>query len=190
MSKIRLYGDTSGYVELAAPDVSPDATLTLPSTFAGIGSNVVSATKTDTFFTTATTPVDITGLSVSITPTDATSKILVLVSISGSMSGNPASAAFFDVLRGSTSIINASSPGSRTVASFFDGAYGGTPNSRMHLYNMVYLDAPATTSPTTYKVTTGSRVTTGQAINRSATDSNDADHPRGVSTIIAIEVAT
>lgn len=30
MSKIRLYGATSGYVDLAAPDVSPDATVKLP----------------------------------------------------------------------------------------------------------------------------------------------------------------
>lgn len=31
MSKIRLYGSTSGYVDLAAPDVADDATLTLPT---------------------------------------------------------------------------------------------------------------------------------------------------------------
>ena len=31
MGSIRLYGATSGYLELQAPDVAPDATLTLPS---------------------------------------------------------------------------------------------------------------------------------------------------------------
>ena len=40
---------------------------------------VVSTTKTDTFSTASTTFVDLTGLSVSITPTSTSSKILVLV---------------------------------------------------------------------------------------------------------------
>lgn len=35
MSKIRLYGDTSGFVELAAPDVAPDAQWTVANTAAG-----------------------------------------------------------------------------------------------------------------------------------------------------------
>jgi hypothetical protein len=38
MSKIRLYGATSGYVDLAAPAVADDATLTLPTGAAAIAS--------------------------------------------------------------------------------------------------------------------------------------------------------
>ena len=38
---------------------------------------VVSTTKTDTFSTTSTSYVDITGLSVSITPTSTSSKIFI-----------------------------------------------------------------------------------------------------------------
>jgi len=37
MSKVRLYGGTSGFVELAAPDVSDDGVLTLPTAANGFG---------------------------------------------------------------------------------------------------------------------------------------------------------
>lgn len=37
MSKIRLYGSTSGYVDLAAPAVADDGVLTLPTAAAGFG---------------------------------------------------------------------------------------------------------------------------------------------------------
>jgi hypothetical protein len=42
---------------------------------------VVSIPKTDTFTTSSTSDVAITGLSATITPTSATSKILILVNI-------------------------------------------------------------------------------------------------------------
>jgi len=44
---------------------------------------VVSTTKTDTFSTTSTTFTDVTGLSVTITPTSSSNQILVLVGITG-----------------------------------------------------------------------------------------------------------
>jgi len=44
---------------------------------AGIGSNVVSVTKTDQFTTTSTSFVDITGLTATINVSDASSKVLV-----------------------------------------------------------------------------------------------------------------
>ena len=48
---------------------------------AGTVLQVVSVTKTDGFSTSSTTPVDITGLSASITPTSATSKILIIANV-------------------------------------------------------------------------------------------------------------
>jgi hypothetical protein len=45
---------------------------------AGIGSNVVQAVKTNTFTSTSATFVTVTGLSVTITPSSETSKILLL----------------------------------------------------------------------------------------------------------------
>lgn len=49
---------------------------------------VVSTTKTDTFTVSTTTLTDITGLSVSITPTLSSSTILVLSSVNGSQDPN------------------------------------------------------------------------------------------------------
>ena len=80
-SRIRLYGSTSGYVELEAPAVSPDASLVLPSTFAGVGSNVVTGTRTSGNFTTSSTSyVDVTDFAATITLTSASSKVLVMYS--------------------------------------------------------------------------------------------------------------
>ena len=70
----------------------------------GVGKiiQVVSTTKTDTFSHTGSTSfVDVTGLSVSITPTNASNKILVFYDCTyGSTSGHT----FFKLVRGSTDI--------------------------------------------------------------------------------------
>ena len=81
-SKIRLYGSTSGYLELEAPAVSPDASLVLPSTFASSIRQIVSATNATNQTTSSGSFVDVTGVSVAITPTSDTSKILVVCVLS------------------------------------------------------------------------------------------------------------
>ena len=91
---LRLNGSTSGYTEIDAPAVAGSNTLVLPT---GNGSNgqvlttngsgvlsfaqggrilqVLQTTKTDTFSTNSTTYLDVTGLSVSITPSSSSNKI-------------------------------------------------------------------------------------------------------------------
>ena len=99
MSKVRLYGDTSGFVDLKAPDVASNVTITLPNTagpfatetyvddeiaaipaIAGIGSNAIVGVMASTFITSSTSFVDVTGWAVTITPSTATARVLVLVS--------------------------------------------------------------------------------------------------------------
>ena len=46
---------------------------------------VVSTNKLDTFTSNSTSPVDVTGLSVTLTPTLATSKVLIFAMISGAL---------------------------------------------------------------------------------------------------------
>ena len=90
--------------------------------------------------TTSTTPVD-TGLSASITPTSASNRILVFVSINGIERGSTSPIARFRLLRNSSDIFsfeNAIFAGSTTTG------YGNSSTS--------YLDSPSTTSATTYKV--------------------------------------
>ena len=113
---------------------------------AGAVLQVVSTTKTDTFSTTSITFVDVTGLSVSITPTSATSKILVIATVPvGHASSRVARV---NLVRNSTTI-NQPTP-SQTFSATKNGyiATGDTtPSADFH-----YLDSPATTSSTTYKI--------------------------------------
>ena len=53
----------------------------LPSTFGGIGSNVVSVSDTVGFTTTSSTYVDDTAMQITFTPTAATSKVLLVYTL-------------------------------------------------------------------------------------------------------------
>ena len=147
---------------------------------------VLQTVKTDTFTSTATTFSDITGLSVTITPTTTTSKILVSYDL---YIGNSSSQfRQFRLLRDSTAISVGDAEGSRTQvtsASFIPSTsaeFVFTNNSAQ------FLDSPATTSATTYKVQLRQQSGTVH-INRSGDDSNGAGSPRSVSHITVMEVA-
>ena len=122
-----------------------DGSVVLPQGFTGgVGSNVVSTSKTDGFTTSSTSFVDVTGLSVVITPTSATSKVLVIAHVP--LSGTGAQSTRFQVLRGASAIGNGSGGSGQAYAN-----YSGDQNpANSNAY--VYLDSPATTSATTYKV--------------------------------------
>jgi hypothetical protein len=145
---------------------------------------VVSATKTDTFSTATTGSfVDVTGLSVSITPSTATNKILVFYNISGTNNNNQA---WFSLFRGATQISVGIAAGSRLQVSggnFYDGNV-----SSLAQWGSTFLDSPATTSATTYKlaVRSGSATT---FVNRSNSYSDTTDHGTAVSTITVMEIA-
>ena len=147
---------------------------------AGIGSNVVSATKTDTQSTTSESLVDVSDLSVTITPTSATSKVLVLVTV---LFGQSIQGATFTLTDGSNNNLIVPSVSKTTSDGFlreFNNNAGIMRNA-----NLALLHSPATTSAFTYKVrfrTTNS----GGALFVNRDPNNDA---AGVSTITAIEVA-
>jgi hypothetical protein len=155
--------------------------------FAPIGRilQVVSTTKTDTFSMTSETFATVTGLSVSITPISASSKVLVFVSMSAAPDGG--TGMHGRLLRGSTPIAVGDADGSRIQVTFtpFTGN-----NDHYASSNMNFLDTPNTTGSTTYSVqvrrTTGSGVA---YVNRSVADSNNTVGSRAVSTITVMEVA-
>ena len=148
---------------------------------------VVQAVKTDTFSTTSTlTYVDVTGVSVSITPTSATSNVLVTVTLSGS--GNSGAAGLLiRLVRNSTAIYVGDSAGSRVQATTTNMT---SDNNLAQAIAFTFLDSPATTSATTYKVqicsSYGSNPVT---INRSITDVDASDRARTASSITAMEIA-
>jgi hypothetical protein len=146
---------------------------------------VVSTTKTDTFSTSSTSFTDITGLSATITPTSATSKILIQVAITYGGSANAYSSS--RLVRDSTAIALGSASGSRISASFTTASNDA---SRPRWAGITFLDSPATTSSTTYKVQL--IVNSGQSvkINTSNEDEDSASTGiRTVSTITVMEIA-
>ena len=146
---------------------------------------VVQTVKTDTVTSTTTTFADITGMSVSITPSSASNKILVIVKASvGAQAGT--NRAGVRLVRGSTAIFVGDTAGSRTSVTSVSTA----PNSDdISDLNMCFLDSPATTSSTTYKIqwtTTGAGTI---AFNRSINDSDSAANYRPASSITIMEIA-
>lgn len=150
---------------------------------------VVSTTKTDTFSMTSSTYTSVTGLSVSITPTSATSKILIIVGMTCGISSD--GLIFTRLTRGGTAIDVGDAAGSRTQAT--TAIYTGGSASIVYQLlpqNIIFLDSPATTSSTTYgvdiKAENGS---TTLYVNRASNDSDVAGRARLASTITVMEIA-
>lgn len=146
---------------------------------------VKSTTKTDTFTTTSGSYTDVTGLSVSITPTSSSNQILVMVTMS--VGCDPAVTTILtQLVRGSTAIALGDAGGSRVRATQDGKAQGGFAAMP---WSMSFLDSPATTSATTYKVQMLS-LASGQTVtvNRSLTDSDSGSYARSSSTITVFEV--
>ena len=107
---------------------------------------VVQTVKSDTFSTSSTSYTDITGLSVSITPTSSSNKILVMYSVTAAAKNNTY-AGGIQLFRDSTAIYRGDANGSRTRASSY---WWSDANSyTMWPLNGTFLDSPTTTSATT-----------------------------------------
>ena len=172
---IVLLGSTSGSVTLQEQAVSGTTVLTLPavtgtvltdtSPKAGNVIQVVSATTTTTVSVSNSTFVD-TTLTATITPTSATSKILVLVSQNGmrKVSGQSLDNIGIKLFRASTLIAHPAVFAAYTATSL--NLYGLS-------CSLSYLDSPATTSATTYKTQIanpdGSGAVSTQANNENST---------------------
>ena len=156
---------------------------------AGIGSNVVSYVYADVFSASlsAGASTDPSGFEVTITPSSATSKVLLLANLVGS--ATEPFALSFTILRDSTDLANPTSPGSRLPVLGSDRASDTFSPTTV---SAVYLDSPATTSATTYSVRLLN--STGQTetlyLNRAEDDTNSSGRVRGVGVITAIEVAS
>ena len=157
----------------------------LPSGSSGGIIQVKTATFTGKFNTSSATMVDI-GLSVSITPTRADSKILVNVSLGSLANSGQYKRAMMNIVRDSTNVlIGDAATGTECTACVApraqDDNYAQIPVSFM------VLDSPATTSATTYKVQVSRGSDTGTVyVNGSAgADSNSGNT---ASSIVVMEV--
>jgi len=118
------------------------------------------------FITTSTTFTDITNLNLAITPTSASNNVLIIWSTQGLTQGSYETC--FQLVRGTTAI-------QQQLANDTDG----------DTYNVTttYLDSPATTSSTTYKLQTRRSAATGGGVVV-----NWNSNQQGRSSIILMEV--
>jgi len=163
---------------LTAPNLGTPSAINLSNATAlskaalptGSSLQVVSANLVTVATTTSTSFVD-TGLTATIIPTSSSSKILVMVTASGlekpSVSGESVS---LSLVRNSTNIFG------QTNIMYSTTAMGFVCES-----SMTYLDSPATTSATTYKLQFRSRLGNTVKINQD----NNYDY----SSITLMEVA-
>ena len=174
MSSIVVAGDVSGAISIAAPSAAGSGVLTLPTgtdTLVGkattdtLTNKSIAATQLTgtiaaaampagcvlqvvqvTYSTQATNVTSTyadTGLTASITPRSASSKILVIANNAvGKSAGNTQSAVGLNIVRDATQIIQFS------VLTM----YTNSALANIGAAGVCYLDSPATTSATTYKM--------------------------------------
>jgi hypothetical protein len=157
----------------------------------GIGSNVVQTVKTDTFASGTISEggeAVITGLSATITPSGADSRVLVIADVSASTSTSGGRGFSVIVRRDGSPISIGDADGSRGRVT----AGGGEATFFVMLNTTaVIVDSPNTTDPVEYTVALrlNSELSATLFCNRSPDDSNAAGVSRAASRITLIEVA-
>jgi hypothetical protein len=136
----------------------------------------------------------LTGLSVTITPSSATSKVLLLFSLTATSDtgGQPLSSrpGMIRLTGGNADdfIGNADGSKTRTWTATFQQTAGGNGRSVLATSG-AYLDSPATTSAVTYGLEVAQPNAGTLFINRSTDTTNSDVVPVSASSLIAIEVA-
>ena len=149
---------------------------------------VLQTPKTDTFTTSSTSFTDITGLSVNITPSSTSSKVLVFMDCKVASASNVT--AFVRMMRDSTAIYVGDAASNRQRATMSNS---DDPSSQF-IFQMsgMFLDSPSTTSQVTYKVQILSEPSgnTGNVyVNRSDADTDNDQEGRYASSITVMEIA-
>jgi len=147
---------------------------------------VLQTIKTDTTSTTGTSPSDITGMSVAITPSSASSKVLVNFDVQGSADQSTGQNYHIHLIRDASNIFQGDAASSRTQCTV-NGAESDGNGSSFHR-SMMYLDSPSSASSVTYKLQW--EVQGGTLyLNREHGDADDANAARFVSQITVMEIS-
>jgi len=135
---------------------------------------VIQDTLTSDYTTTSSSYSD-TGLTVSITPSSASSKVLIIVAGSAynyaPSGGNTAGLSYFQLVRDSTALQNTNVGRYNMSATYNGGIYGTV--------GLCHLDSPATTSATTYKV---------QGLNNDSASTTLSGSATNMASIIVMEI--
>jgi len=161
-------------------------TLTNSGTASGFGKvlQVLQSVKTDTFSSSSSSFTDITGLSISITPSSTSNKILVMANIVGGgiLATN---IGHFRIVRDATAIYVGDAAGNRTQS--FIGTMSPDLNGSISS-TAIYLDSPSSISSLTYKIQ-GLTTASTFYVNRSSNDTDDGTRPRTASSILVMEIS-
>jgi len=127
--------------------------------------------KTDTFTTASTSYANVTGLSITVTPSNANSRFLLISDLS--TGPNPGAGSFAQRFARDGNAItayigDAASTRPRAMATAYAGDTAGTAGS-MNTTKM-YLDSPATAANVTYTIQVAGSTTSPGFINRSQAD--------------------
>ena len=148
---------------------------------------VKSVVKTDLFNTASSSFTDITGLSVSITPTRADSKILFQFHLGSFQNQNNTSRAFVRMVRDSTAIcVGDAATGHECTAAVCSRA--SDDNHTQFPVSMQFLDSPSTTSAVTYKLQ-ASCGNDGGTLYLNSPGTVDAQSGNTASTITVMEIS-
>jgi len=127
---------------------------------------------------------DISGLSVSITPSATSSKILVMASLSAQ---NSVSLTYARLVRGSTPISVGDAYNSNQRATWGAYYYGGN-DQVFYTYATSYLDSPSSTDAQTYKIQICTPYGNTHYINYGGSTNTGDQRATGTSAITVMEV--
>ena len=196
VNSVRHTGASADGITLdASGNVTFPANATCSGTATGFGGGkvlqVVQTVKTDHYSVTNTAVSDITGMSVTITPSSSSSKVLILVELQGGDDGNGYSG--FKLIRGSTNIGQSTALDGENANNTQDTAFALMSEQAQATYKLNntsfnFLDSPSTTSATTYKLQIVTWTSTTFHLNRPNSIGNARYTMSGTSTITAIEI--
>ena len=159
---------------------------------AGSVLQVAQSFKTDVFSLTSQSFINVTGLTVSITPTASTSKFLIMMNVA--FSGRTTLDSLYAAFGKNSSVITASigdaaSSRPRATLSSFPGDASGVDNYQAQATQM-YLDSPGTTSSVTYSVMMRTANGNTMYVNKTYSDRDTANYDgRWTSSIVVMEIA-
>lgn len=155
-------------------------------TIVGTPLQTLSVTKSDVFTSTATTFTDITGLTITITPSSNTSKFLIIATMMAGVTPLNILTAY-RLVRDSTPI-----GVGNAATNYYQATVGGLRNSydtnSAFVVPLHHLDSPATTNPITYKIQGYAEGGTWRINAQGADAANSIWSTRGISTFTVMEI--
>ena len=172
--------------QLKVNSIVPVGGLPSGATAGGIIQTVQTVKTDTTSYSSASTFADITGITVTITPTTNSAKILIIPDLALGGSDMSNYHLIWRLLRGSTAVgvsTSASVAALTGTGGMHRGANGG--NAYFFGCSKIFIDSPATTSATTYKCQWSAADSSGTLfLNRRGSN----DTAGGISTITAFEL--